>query len=292
MRFSGSRRVWASGAPVFALWAAGVACTSAEPEKGKYASVLSGSWEGKSLHLEGVSGIPCVKFSQAQGGCTVFHRKADATIERFTGRCSLEGGAAGTYLSLNCENNGTSCVPGDNRILINMNTAQKVDGTEHQVVDSNLKRRITVLPGTCEQDVESSVAPGVSGGQLLRAADVVPSAPAAATLTQTFNATWNGHALEFDSGTVRNCLNFVTLARGCTMFTKYKSSGNVRGPESGSCSIGADSEGKVLTVKLGSSVVSSIALAHPATGSEQTFADKSGTRFWKIRTQPCLSANF
>jgi hypothetical protein len=128
-----------------------VGCSPRKEPSTQYASVFSDSWQGKALRLEGASSIVCVQYSTAPGKCGVFTRKIDKTIEKFTGGCDVEGSTNRKYVSLNCRRADGSCIPGDNKILINLNASIELDGSEVQVSDSSLPRKINVVQGACEK---------------------------------------------------------------------------------------------------------------------------------------------
>ena len=127
-------------------------CSARKVDKRRYAGLFSDAWQGKALRLEGVSSTPCVQYSTAPGGCVVYNRKADKTIEKHTGACEVEGSITGKYISLNCRNGDSPCVPGDNKIIINLNAASELEGNEAQVMDSSLSRKIVPIGGTCDQE--------------------------------------------------------------------------------------------------------------------------------------------
>lgn len=134
-----------------AITGAVASCGPQKQERLQYASSFSDAWQGRSLRLEGVSKIPCVQYSTTPGSCIVFKRNDDKTVEKHTGTCEVEGSYTGKYVSVNCRNGNGPCVPGDNKIVINLNAANKLQGDEPNVADSSLARRIVALEGTCEQ---------------------------------------------------------------------------------------------------------------------------------------------
>jgi hypothetical protein len=140
---------------------AGSGCTAKEEDKSLYAGEFARAWEGIALAIEGTSSTPCVRFSMHPGQCIVWRRQPDGAMAQFKGACDVEGGKTGKYVSLNCRNGDQACVPGENKIVVNLNSSVELEGTESSVVDSGLARRITPMAGTCEQLVGPAPAPAL-----------------------------------------------------------------------------------------------------------------------------------
>ena len=151
-----TRRIKKKRAFLLALFFSPISsCGPRKEDLTKYASTFSQSWQGRALRLEGVPKTPCVQFSTNPGSCVVFKRNDNKTIEKHTGTCEVEGSVTGKYVSLNCtQGDGKSkdapCVPGDNKIVINLNAALKLDGTEPEIVDSSLARSMVPFTGSCD----------------------------------------------------------------------------------------------------------------------------------------------
>ncbi|MCA2960276.1 MAG: hypothetical protein IOD12_08485 [Silvanigrellales bacterium] len=132
-------------------------CSPRKEDLTRYASTFAQSWQGRSLRLQGVPKTSCVQFSTSPGSCVVFRRNDDKTIEKHTGTCEVEGSVTGKYVSLNCtrgdgKSKDAPCVPGDNKIVINLNAALKLEGTEAEIVDSSLARSIVPIGSSCEPE--------------------------------------------------------------------------------------------------------------------------------------------
>lgn len=133
-------------------------CSPRKEDLTKYARTFEESWQGRALRIEGAPHTPCVQFSTSPGSCVVFKRTANMAIEKHSGTCEVEGSVTGKYVSINCQKADAPCVPGDNKIVINLNAASKLDGTEREVVDSSLARSIVPIGNSCEPE-----APGTQG---------------------------------------------------------------------------------------------------------------------------------
>ena len=137
-----TRRIKKKRAFLLALFFSPISsCGPRKEDLTKYASTFSQSWQGRALRLEGVPKTPCVQFSTNPGSCVVFKRNDNKTIEKHTGTCEVEGDG---------KSKDAPCVPGDNKIVINLNAALKLDGTEPEIVDSSLARSMVPFTGSCD----------------------------------------------------------------------------------------------------------------------------------------------